>query len=439
MDSETALDPSLLKILHEAPTVRRTGRLAQAYGATLRATGLDARIGQVCEIVDAAGRCRLRAEVIGLSGAEAILTPFGPLHGVSVGADVRIESAAATAPSGEAVIGRVLDADGAPIDGQGPLAAGVARRPLYAAAPNPMTRTPIAERITTGVRAIDLMLTVGRGQRLGVFAPAGVGKSTLLGMLARHSDADVIVVGLVGERGREVREMVDILGEAARRRSVVVAATSDRPAMERVRAAYAATAIAEGFRAEGQRVLLLMDSVTRFARALREVGLSVGEAPVRRGYPSSVFAELPRLFERAGADAHGSITAFYTVLVEDEENDDPIGEEVRSILDGHIVLNRAFAQAGQFPAIDVLKSVSRLFGRVTTGEHAALAGRARTWLARHAETQFLIQIGEYKPGGDPATDEAIEKAPRLTALFRQSPDDAAHYADSLAELRRIAV
>lgn len=438
-----AIDPdapdTLSRLLRATPTVARTGRLAQAYGTTLRVTGLEARIGELCEISDAAGDALIRAEVVGLSGGDAILTPLDPLHGLAPGSEVRPLRDRETVPSGDGVIGRVLNADGEPVDGKGPLGAAVRQSPVHAAAPDPMTRPPISERVDTGIAAIDLMLSVGRGQRMGIFAPAGVGKSTLLGILARHSDADVIVIGLIGERGREVREMLaDNLGEAGLKRSVVVAATSDRPAMERVRAAHAATAIAEGFRASGKRVLLLIDSVTRYARALREIGLSVGEAPVRRGFPSSVFAELPRLIERTGSTETGSITAFYTVLVEDEEGDDPIGEEVRSILDGHISLSRKMAQAGHYPAIDILDSVSRLFPRIVSDEQIALAARARDWLAKYAEIEFLIQVGEYKPGGDAAADEAVDKAPRLHALFRQGLDENLPFADAMAGLRRIA-
>lgn len=440
MDSSQTLHrDDLMKVLRATPTVARTGRLAQAYGTTLRATGLEARIGDLCEIVDPNGRSLIRAEVVGLSGGDAILTPLDPLHGLAPGAEVRPLRDREAVPSGPGVIGRVLDAGGRPLDGLGEFAGPVMPCSIHAMAPDPMTRPPIGERIVTGIAAIDLMLSVGRGQRLGIFAPAGVGKSTLLGLLARHSDADAIVIGLIGERGREVREMLaDNLGPDGLARSVVIAATSDRPAMERVRAAYAATAIAEGFRAEGKRVLLLMDSITRFARALREIGLSVGEAPVRRGFPSSVFAELPRLFERAGATEAGSITAFYTVLVEDEEGDDPIAEEARSILDGHIALSRRMAQAGHYPAIDILGSVSRLFPRISSREHVELAAKARDWLARHAELEFLIQVGEYRPGADPAADEAVARAPRLQALFRQGIDEAVPFADAMAGLRRIA-
>jgi type III secretion protein N (ATPase) len=301
-----------------------------------------------------------------------------------------------------------------------------------------MARTPVHQPFATGVRAIDAALTVGVGQRVGVFAMAGGGKSTLLSMLARGALCDVNVIGLVGERGREVREFIeDGLGPAGLARSVVVVATSDRPALERVRAAEAATAIAEGLRAEGARVLLMMDSVTRYARALREVGLAVGEPAVRRGYPPSVFAELPRLFERAGNDARGSITAFYTVLAEDEDGSDPVAEEVRSILDGHVVLSRALAAAGHYPAIDVLASASRVFQRVCAPEHQAAARELRALMARHAEIKFLLQVGEYKPGSDALADRAIERMPAIDALLQQTPGEHTPLPDTLARLQAL--
>ena len=289
------------------------------------------------------------------------------------------------------------------------------------------------------MRAIDAALTFGEGQRVGIFAMAGGGKSTLLGMLARQARADVNVIALVGERGREVREFLDeSLGADGLARSVVVVSTSDRPALERVRAAYAATAIAESFRAEGKRVLLLVDSVTRFARGLRELGLSALEPPVRRGYPPSVFAELPRLFERAGNDANGSITAFYTVLAEDDDNSDPVAEEVRSILDGHIVLSRKLAQAAHYPAIDVLGSASRVFTRVAAPAHRESAARLRALMARHAEVEFLLRVGEYQAGSDPLADQAIERMPAIRELLTQRSDEPADFAATLAALQQVS-
>lgn len=433
----------LLRTLHATRTVVEHGRVVQAGGTVMRATGLRARIGQQCRIFDPqapeADPAPLVAEVIGFAGAEVILAPYGPLQGVAVGAQVQALADAAEVPCGPALLGRVIDAFGRPLDGR-PAAAGPGLRhtPLHADAPSPLQRRGVDAPLPTGVRAIDTALTVGEGQRVGIFAMAGGGKSTLLGMLARQARADVNVIALVGERGREVREFLDeSLGEEGLARSVVVVSTSDRPALERVRAAYAATAIAEGFRAEGRRVLLLVDSVTRFARGLRELGLSALEPPVRRGYPPSVFAELPRLFERAGNDAHGSITAFYTVLAEDEDNSDPVAEEVRSILDGHIVLSRQLAQAHHYPAIDVLGSASRVFTRVAAGPHREAAARLRTLLARHAEVEFLLRVGEYQAGSDPVADAAIERMPAIRSLLQQRSDEATDFAQTLARLQEV--
>ena len=433
------LDPRLLDTLQALQPAVARGRVVQALGTTLRVSGQRAHIGQQCLIRDPARpqATPLRAEVVGLREHEAILVPLGHLQGVSMGAEVEIIERGALVPVGQGLLGRVLDAFGEPLDGQ-PLPANTALRPFQSEPPNPLTRRPVEQPFITGVRAIDGLLTVGEGQRLGVFAMAGGGKSTLLGMLARQAQSDVNVIALVGERGREVREFLeDSLGPEGMARSVVVVSTSDRPAMERLRAAQTATAIAESFRAQGQRVLLMMDSVTRYARALREIGLSVGEPAVRRGFPPSVFAELPRLFERAGNDAHGSITAFYTVLAEDEDGSDPVAEETRSILDGHIVLSRQLGQAGHYPAIDVLASASRVFNRVTSRPHQDAALRARALMAKHEEIRFLLQVGEYAPGSDALADDAIAAQPALLALLRQRPDEASAMDDTLVQLQQL--
>ncbi len=439
MSATPLLDPGLLAALTGLdPRVER-GRVVQAFGTTLRVSGLAARIGQQCLLRDP-HRPRaavLRAEVVGLAGDQAVLVPLGALDGLAAGAEVELLEGVARVPCGAALLGRVLDAVGAPLDGQ-PLPAGLAMRPLHAAAPNPMQRRAVRTRFATGVRAIDGVLAVGEGQRVGLFATAGGGKSTLLGMLARNASCDVAVVALVGERGREVREFLDeSLGEEGLARSVVVVATSDRPAMERLRAAQAATAIAEGFRAQGARVLLLMDSVTRCARALREIGLSVGEPAVRRGFPPSVFAELPRLFERAGNDAAGSITAFYTVLAEDEDGSDPVAEEVRAILDGHIVLSRDLASAGHYPAIDIPASASRVFARIADAAQRDAAQRLRALIAKQREIRFLLQVGEYRSGSDALADAAIERWPRIEAFVRQPSDEVSEVADTLARLQEL--
>ncbi len=430
----SSLTERLLHELQHAKAVAEQGRVVHAVGTLLRVRGLSARIGQACRVFDpalGAGQPGLRAEVVAYEGDELLLAPFGPLRDLPVGALVETLAGQATVPCDERLLGRVLDGLGEPIDGR-PLPLDLPRVPLHRAAPHPLTRRMIDQPFATGVRAIDTLLTVGEGQRVGVFAMAGGGKSTLLGMLARQARADVNVIALIGERGREVREfMEDALGEAGLARSVMVVSTSERPALERARAATVATAIAEGFRERGLRVLLLMDSVTRHARALRELGLAAGEPPVRRGYPPSVFAELPQLFERAGNDARGSITAFYTVLAEDEDGEDPIAEEVRSLLDGHLQLSRKLGQQQHYPAIDVLASVSRVFPRITGAAQQRAAAHLRKLMARHAEVEFLLRVGEYRSGADPLADEAIERMPRLLALLRQAPTEASGWEDGL--------
>lgn len=437
--ADSALIDDFLSGLDRLPTLERRGRVTEVLGTTVRVTGIAARVGETCELTDATTGFSVAAEVVGIAGPVTILTPLGDTRGLSADAEVLVRGGEDRVPFGDALLGRVLDGRGQPIDGKGPLPDGMDRRPLHAPAPGPMERALIGRPLATGVRAIDTLLTLGEGQRLGVFAAAGGGKSTLMGMLARFAQADVIVIALIGERGREVREFIeDSLGEDGLARSVVVCATSDRAAMERVRAAHHATAIAEGFRARGQRVLLLMDSVTRFARALREVGLAAGEPAVRRGFPPSVFAELPRLFERAGNDAAGSITAIYTVLLEDEEGGDPVGEEVRSILDGHILLSRKLGSAGHYPAIDVLGSLSRLFPRLADPSHRAAATKVRSLMAKHDEIEFLVQVGEYRPGSDPLADRAIAARPEIDSLLRQDADTPEPMAKSLVLLRSIA-
>jgi ATP synthase in type III secretion protein N len=432
---------ALLQRLRATRTVEEHGQIVQASGTLLRATGLHARIGQACRIFDPDAPhdmgSHLRAEVIGFSGREVLLAPFGPLSGVAVGASVVAITQEDALPCGPDLLGRVLDAFARPIDA-GPALAQHSTTPLRRDAPHPLARQPVRRAFATGVRAIDAALTLGEGQRVGIFAMAGGGKSTLLGMLARRARADVNVIALIGERGREVAEFLeDALGPDGLARSVVIVSTSDRPALERVRAAHTATAIAEGFRAQGKRVMLLMDSITRFARGLREIGLAANEPPVRRGFPPSVFAELPRLFERAGNDDRGSITAFYTVLLDDEDGGDPIAEEVRSILDGHVILSRKLAQAHHYPAIDVLASVSRVFTRVTSDAHREAAGRLRSLMARHGEIEFLLRVGEYQAGSDPLADAAIERMPAIRDLLMQRADEAAEFDTTLARMQEV--
>ena len=400
---------------------RRTGRVVAANELRLEATGIAPRLGEVCELSDFAGTVRARAEVIGYDGDVVLLAPFGNVSGISRDVQVVPTGRALQARIDAGVLGRVIDALGNPIDDKGPLrVAPSSWVALDREPPSPLSRREISRPFVTGISAIDSVLTCGEGQRIAIMAPAGVGKSTLLGMLARRSVCDVAVIGLVGERGREVGEFVHrILGDAIRR-AVVVASTSDRPALERMKAAHMATAVAEHFRDRGARVLLMVDSLTRHARALREIGLSRGEPAVRRGFTPSVFAELPRLLERAGQGQTGSITAFYTVLMEDEDVADPVAEEVKSILDGHIVLSRALAQAQQYPAIDVLQSVSRVMDSIVEPQHRALAGEFRTLMSAYQRSELLVRIGEYKPGSDPQLDHAIASRDRMMAFLRES-------------------
>ncbi len=431
------LDQSLLSKLAEASGVVQVGRVAEAYGTLIRATGINAKIGEICRLRDPKSIDQeqpLLAEVVGIVDGQTLLTPLGSIDGLSSATEVTATGARATVGVGEPLLGRILDASGEPIDRAGDLA-GLSRRSIHADAPNPLTRRPVDRPFGSGVRAIDATLTLGEGQRVGIFAAAGGGKSTLLGMLARGADVDVNVIVLVGERGREVNEFIqDNLGPEGLARSVVVLATSDRPALERARAAYVGTTIAEYFRDQGQRVLLLMDSVTRFARALRDVGLSIGEPPTRRGFTPSVFSALPLLFERAGNNDKGSITAIYTVLKEDEETSDPIVEEVRSILDGHIVLSRQLAAANHYPAIDVGASASRVMNRVSDALHQAAAAKLRSCMAKYAEVELLVQLGEYKAGQDPDADMAIERIDAIRRLLQQPCEQQSVFEDSLTQL-----
>jgi ATP synthase in type III secretion protein N len=428
----TAPPDRLVAALRSVDTLKRVGRVAEARGTLIRATGVNARIGEVCELRDPGSRQILIAEVVGIERGMALLTPLGTLDGLSTDTEVVSKGFRATVGVGDGLLGRTVDALGNVVDGL-PQPVGLTSVPVYRDAPNAMTRMPIRQPFHTGVRALDAVLTVGEGQRVGIFAAAGGGKSTLLGMLSR-SAADVNVIVLLGERGREVREFIDDnLGAEGLRKSIIVVATSDRPALERGRAAYVGTAIAEHFRDQGKRVLLLLDSVTRFARALRDVGLAVGEPPARRGYPPSVFSALPRLFERTGNNERGSITAFYTVLLEDEEGD-PIGEEVRSILDGHIYLSRKLASANHFPAIDVLASASRVMPRVAQPAHLRAAGLLRKHLAKYQDVELLLQIGEYKRGSDADADEAIRNIPFIRKLLQQSSEQRSGFDESVAAL-----
>ncbi|APP75188.1 type III secretion system ATPase SctN [Xanthomonas vesicatoria] len=413
---------------------RRYGKVVEVIGTMLKVAGVQVSLGEVCELRQRDGTLLQRAEVVGFSRTLALLAPFGELVGLSRETRVIGSGRPLAVPVGSALLGRVLDGLGEPADGQGPVDCEEWVQ-IQAQAPDPMRRRLIEQPMPTGVRIVDGLMTLGEGQRMGIFAAAGVGKSTLMGMFARGTQCDVNVIVLIGERGREVREFIEmILGEDGLARSVVVCATSDRSSIERAKAAYVGTAIAEYFRDQGLRVLLMMDSLTRFARAQREIGLAAGEPPTRRGFPPSVFAELPRLLERAGMGETGSITAFYTVLAEDDTGSDPIAEEVRGILDGHLILSREIAAKNQYPAIDVLGSLSRVMSQIVSAEQRQYAGQLRRLLAKHNEVETLLQVGEYRQGSDAVADEAIARIDAIRDFLSQSTDQLSDYDTTLDQL-----
>jgi type III secretion protein N (ATPase) len=417
----------------------RRGRVIQVIGTIIKAVGVQVKIGEICILKDPSQQWELKAEVVGFAEDAVLLTPLGRLWGVSSSTEVIATGEQHLVPVGKKMLGRIIDGLGNPLDfdSKGPLEV-EDHYPIYADPPNPLERTIISEPFSLGVRAIDGLITCCQGQRLGIFAGAGQGKSTLLAMLARNSEADAIVLALIGERGREVREFIEeTLGEGLRK-SVVIASTSDRPSMERIKAAYVATAIAEYFRDQGKRVVLMMDSVTRFARAQRELGLAAGEPPTRRGYPPSLFTTLPLLLERTGNTSTGSITALYTVLVEGDDLNEPVADEMKSLLDGHIVLSSKLAHANHYPAIDVLKSISRVMGNVVKAEHLNGAGRMRELLSKYEEIELLVKIGEYQKGAEPLADEALEKIDTINNYLKQGMNDKIPYAETIKRLTEIS-
>ena len=418
-------------------TVEVRGRVTEIIGLLIRAAVPGARVGEVCLIYSPQRAKPLRAEVVGFRGSEAILMPLGEIADVAMGAEVVPTGSHLTVRVGEELLGRVLDGLGEPADGKGPIE-NSHERSVAARPPDPMKRRRVTQILKTDVRALDGLLTVGEGQRVGIFAAAGVGKSTLLGMLARNTEAEVNVIALIGERGREVRDFLEHdLGVEGLKRSVMVVATSNEPSLVRQKAAYVATAIAEYYRDSGKKVLLMMDSVTRFARALREVGLAAGEPPARAGFPPSVFSELPRLLERTGNSDKGSITAFYTVLVEGDDMTEPIADETRSILDGHIVLSRSLASAGHYPAIDVGNSVSRVMSSVSDKSHIEAARKLREVLATYEAQKDLILIGAYKKGSDKRVDYAITKLDEVTDYLKQGTHDVTPADASIEQLKAL--
>jgi type III secretion protein N (ATPase) len=428
--------PGRLAALDRASPLRLTGRLTRVSPLALEASLAGLKLGDLVEVGRPGGP--LLAEVVGLREDRAVLMPLGDPAGVGLDAEVRPRGAPLAVGVGEQLLGRVLDGLGHPIDG-GATLVGLEPWAVDRPAPHPLARRRVSAPLPLGVRALDGLLTAGRGQRLGLFAGAGVGKSTLLGQVARGARSDLSVIGLVGERGREVREFVEeSLGAAGLARSVVVVATSDAPALVRLRAAQVATAIAEWFAERGAEVLFLLDSVTRFARAQREVGLAAGEPPARQGYPASVFQALPRLLERTGNRSRGGISAVYTVLVAGGDLEEPIADEVRGLLDGHVVLDRRLAEQGRFPAVDPLASVSRVMPQVTSREHLAAAARVRGLLAALERSRELVQLGAYQPGSDPETDLALARRTALEAFLWQAADEAAPFETTLASLRELA-
>ncbi|RMG09145.1 MAG: FliI/YscN family ATPase [Planctomycetota bacterium] len=415
---------------------RSEGRIACVRGLTLEATGLSLPVGTLCEVTTREGT--FPAEVVGFGDGRLRLLPLARLGPVAEGDRVERKAEELRAPAGVELLGRILDGLGRPIDGRGPLLC-ASTTPLRREAPSPLSRPLIDRPLSTGIRAIDAFTTIGCGQRVGIFAGSGVGKSTLLGQIVRNSSADVAVVALIGERGREVREFVEhILGDEGRRKSVVVAATSDAPSLQRLKGAQLAVAIAEWFRDQGRDVLLVMDSVTRYAFALREVGLAAGEPPTTRGYPPSLYTELPRLVERLGTSARGSITGLLTVLVEGDDMQEPVADTVRSLLDGHIVLRRELAEAAHYPAMDVLASVSRTFSLLAQDRHREVVGEARRLLSAYESSRDLIEVGAYRAGTNPLLDRAIACVEPLRSFLQQaagqprSIDDTVHaLADAL--------
>ena len=418
--------------------VRRSGRVSQFFGLVVESSGPDAFLGEVCEIYSRSRATPITAEVVGLKDGKVLLMPYGELRGIAIGCEVMATGRAVDIAIGDGLLGRVIDAFGRPLDGK-PMPPLHENHRLIKDPLNPLSRMRIRRILETGVKAVDSMLTIGRGQRVGIFSGSGVGKSTLLGMIARNMKADINVIALIGERGREVLEFIEqSLGPEGLARSVVIVATSDQPALVRARAAYAATAIAEYFRDRDQDVLLIMDSITRFAMAQREIGLSIGEPPTSRGYTPSVFAILPKLLERCGTGAgEGSITAIYSVLVEGDDINDPIADALRALLDGHIVLSRALANQGHYPAIDILASNSRLLVSLVSPEDRELVKKAVSLLSDYTKNRDMIDVGAYRTGMNPELDRAVRIMPELQRLLRQDMHESFSREQTMRLLRSV--
>lgn len=424
------------KVLDE-PLYKKKGKIVNVVGLTLESAGPDAKLGDVCYIYPEGTESQpILAEVVGFKDGKTQLMPYDVTDGIRLGSIVENTGDPLKVWIGPDVLGKCLDGLGRPLDGSS-LQGGQSYL-VEAAPPDPLKRVIIHEVLPLGVRAVDGLITVGKGQRIGIFAGSGVGKSTLMGMFARNTKADINVIGLIGERGREVREFIERdLGEEGMKRSVVVVSTSDRPALERNKAAKTATAIAEYFRDQGKDVLLMMDSLTRFSMAQREIGLASGEPPVSRGYPPSVYAEMPKLLERAGNCDKGSITGLYTVLVDGDDFNEPITDTARSILDGHIMLSRKLGHKNHYPAIDILQSISRCMSQIASKEHKVVAGKLKNVMATYNEAEDLINIGAYKRGSNPAIDYAIEKIDAVNEFLRQDVDEKVAFEESVQKLAEI--
>ena len=414
--------------------VRRLGKVVNVVGLTIESAGPDAKLGDVCQIFPEGEDARpIMAEVVGFKDKRTLLMPYDAVDGIGLGSLVENTGNPLLVLVDDSLLGKTLDGLGRPVDGTPPIGTPYT---VEASPPDPMEREIIDEVLPLGVKAVDGLITVGKGQRIGIFAGSGVGKSTLMGMFARNTKADINVIGLIGERGREVREFIERdLGEEGMRRSVVVVATSDRPALERNKAAKTATAIAEYFRDQGKDVLLMMDSLTRFSMAQREIGLASGEPPVSRGYPPSVYSEMPKLLERAGRAAKGSITGLYTVLVDGDDFNEPITDTARSILDGHIMLDRKLGHKNHYPAIDILQSISRCMSQIAARDHKQAAGKLKNVLATYNEAEDLINIGAYKSGSNPAIDYAITKIDAVNAFLCQETEEKFDFDASVAMLQ----
>lgn len=423
-----------IEAVKHVETMKLSGKITQIIGLVIESQGPNTNLGELCYIYPRTSGKAIPAEVVGFRQNRVLLMPLGEMQGIGPGCDVVSAYRTLSVAVGPHLLGRILDGLGNPIDGKGPVVSNL-EYPLNASAPPPLTRRRIAEKLSVGVRAIDGPLTLGRGQRVGIMAGSGVGKSTLLGMIARNTEADINVIALIGERGREVKEFIERdLGEEGLKRSVVVVATSDQPALVRIKGAMTATSIAEYFRAQGSDVMLMMDSVTRFAMAQREVGLTVGEPPATRGYTPSVFAMLPKLLERSGTGSEGSITGIYTVLVDGDDMNEPIADAVRSILDGHIVLSRSIAAQNHYPAIDILASVSRVMTEIVAKDHLEAAQRLRSIMAVYREAEDLINIGAYATGSNPNIDKAIEKIDKVNEFLRQDVYEQVNIDETILRL-----